>query len=85
MPTTSAMELRHLQREVATALELALVAMAPTTIIESLAGSAGLLTALIELPLETDSLRLWAADAAERAQKALSAWHEWEETRRATA
>lgn len=85
MPAPAAMELRHLQREVATALELALVAMAPTTIIEPLAVGAGLLTALIELPHETDSLRLWAADAAERAQAALSAWRHWEETRRATA
>ena len=45
------LELRHLGRDVKTALELGIVAMAPTEVVENLALAAGFLSALEELPL----------------------------------
>ena len=81
----SVMELRHLHREVATALELALVALAPPPIIESLACAAGLLTALCELPLDSEALRVWASQAVGRAQQGLERWESWEPERVAKA
>src|SRR5207237_460020 len=53
-PTT--MRLRHLARELSTALELALVRMAPNPLIEELASASGLVTALQELPLDSAPL-----------------------------
>ncbi len=85
MAAPTGMRLRHLQRDTATALELALVALAPSAIIDGLANAAGLLSALAELPLDNDALALWATDAAERADKSLAAWQRWEAERRATA
>ena len=82
-PTT--MDLRHLAREVSTALELALVRPAPNTLIEQLASVAGLLTALQELPLDSESLRVWAKVATERGEQVLAEWKSWEEQRRVTA
>ncbi|MDB4969960.1 MAG: hypothetical protein JWN44_5649 [Myxococcales bacterium] len=79
------MKLRHLQREVATALELALVALAPNAIIDSLANAAGLLVALSELPLDNEALSLWAKDATERAERTLATWEAWQVDRRPTA
>src|SRR5262249_50066764 len=74
----SAMQLRHLHRDVSNALELALVALAPNSMIEALAAAAGLLNALQELPLESDSLQVWAKEAASRAERTLSEWRSWE-------
>jgi hypothetical protein len=85
MATAESMKLRHLHREVSTALELALVALAPSTIVESLANAAGLLGALVELPLENEALALWANDAVGRAEQTLAAWQTWQADRRATA
>jgi hypothetical protein len=79
------MNLRHLARETSTALELALVRMAPNPLIEKLASVAGLLTALRELPLDTDALRIWATETCERAERVLTEWNAWEEARRVTA
>jgi hypothetical protein len=79
------MKLRHLQREVATALELALVALAPGPVVEALASSAGLLGALVELPLDSEPMRVWATETVARAEKSLRSWHAWEAERKATA
>ena len=81
----SVMELRHLQREVATALELALVASAPSSVIDSMACAAGLLVALGDLPLDSEPLRVWATQAVMRAERSLSAWRSWEWERKAKA
>ena len=81
----TAMSLRHLAREVSTALELSLVRMAPNPLIEQLASAAGLLTALEELPLDTEALRVWAGQACARAERALGEWRSWEEKHRVTA
>jgi hypothetical protein len=80
-----AMTLRHQAREVATALELALAALAPNSIIEPLASAAGLLTALQELPLESETLVVWARQAIERAERSLAAWQDWESERKVMA
>jgi hypothetical protein len=79
------MRLRHLAREVATALELALVARAPSNLIERLASTTGLLVALEELPLDTEALRIWATETVSRAQRSLSDWRSWDEKRKAVA
>jgi hypothetical protein len=81
----SAMQLRHVHRDVSNALELALVALAPNSMIEALASTAGLLGALQELPLDSDSLRVWASEALVRAERSLSEWRVWERRRTATA
>jgi hypothetical protein len=80
-----AMTLRHQAREVATALELALAGLAPNSIIEPLASAAGLLTALQELPLESETLVVWAREAIERAEQSLAAWQDWESERKVMA
>ncbi len=79
------MNLRHLVREVSTALELSLVRMAPKSLIEQLASATGLLIALEGLPLDTDALRVWAGQAVARAERALSEWKVWEDQHRVTA
>jgi hypothetical protein len=81
----STMQLRHLARETSSALELALVRMAPNALIEELAAVAGLLGALQELPLDTESLRVWATQVAGRATQSLERWNAWEERHRVTA
>jgi hypothetical protein len=79
------MRLRHQAREVASALELALAALAPNHIIEPLASAGGLLAALQELPLESESLIVWAREAVARGERSLAAWREWEDQRRVMA
>jgi hypothetical protein len=74
-------ERRHLRREVRTALELAIVALAPPKLIEQLAMAAGLLEALEELPSDTAPVRDLADAIAGRAGAALDAWHEWRPNR----
>jgi hypothetical protein len=79
------METRHLEREVKTALELALAALAPSLLIEKLATAAGLLGALLELPPDSAPAATWAREATERARVSLGEWSRWEEARRAMA
>lgn len=67
----------HLRRETRTALELALVALAPSDLLDRLATSAGLLEALAELPPESPPVRALLPDVAERARAALEAWQRW--------
>lgn len=71
-------ELVHLRREVRTALELAIVALAPKDVVERLAPAAGLLEALAELPLDAAPVAALAAPAIERAREALDAWRRWQ-------
>ena len=81
----STMQLRHLAREISSAVELALVRMAPNPLIEELAAVAGLLGALQELPLDTEALRVWASQAIARAAQSMERWRAWEERHRVTA
>ena len=81
----STMRLRHLTREVSTAVELALMRLAPNPLIEELAAIAGLLGALQELPPDTEALRVWATATVERATQGLERWRAWEEQHRVIA
>lgn len=76
---TSAPEvsLRHLRREVRTALELAVVALAPTELVERLAAAAGLLEALIELPADSPPALALVPSVVERTQASLDDWLRW--------
>ena len=73
----SPMELKHLGREVKTALELAIVGLCPSELVERLASSSGLLEALAELPLESPAVGALVPGVTTRAQKALQDWLGW--------
>jgi hypothetical protein len=85
MPTPPAaggetpLDLRHLRREARTALELAIVALAPADLIDQLAAAAGLLEAINELPADSPPALALAPKAAARARSALDAWREYDE------
>jgi hypothetical protein len=70
-------ELVHLRREVRTALELAIVALAPADLIERLAAAAGLLEAVVELPLDAPPVSALAPKTTANAREALEAWNAW--------
>ena len=72
---------RHLRREVRTALELAIVALAPPRLVDQLAIAAGLLEALDELPSDTLPVREITDSIAGRATAALDAWNDWRPNR----
>lgn len=73
------MQLMHLSREVKTALELAIAALAPNDLIDRLAVVAGLLDAFTGLAIdETTSLPL-IHRTTDRAHQALDAWRIWRE------
>jgi hypothetical protein len=69
--------LRHLRREVRTALELAVVALAPSKLIERLAAAAGLLEALMELPPSSPPVLALIPGLVERTQTSLDDWQTW--------
>ena len=75
--STAASERTHIRREVRTALELAIVALAPPKVVEQLATAAGLLEALEELPADGIPVKDLAASIASRAGEALNAWAAW--------
>lgn len=73
----SQMDLSHLRRESRTALELAVVALAPSDIIDPLATSAGLLEALVELPADSAPVIALVPKLVTRTRKALEDWQKW--------
>ena len=73
----SELSLSHLRRETRTALELAVVAFAPSQLIERLASVAGLLEALIELPANSPPALALVPKLVERARKSLDDWQNW--------
>jgi hypothetical protein len=76
------MDLSHLRRESRSALELAIIELAPSDLIDRLAVVTGLLEALAELPTDSaPALALGPASAA-RARAALKAWQVWSERRK---
>ena len=79
---TSQMDLRHLRRESRTALELAIVELAPGDLIDRLAVVAGLLEALAELPANSAPAITLGPTTTDRARAALEAWHAWSERRK---
>jgi hypothetical protein len=70
-------DLRHLRREVRTALELAVVALAPPKVIDRLAASAGLLEALTELPTDSAPVRAVVPGVVTRTRNGLDDWQKW--------
>lgn len=69
--------LSHLRRDVRTALELAVVALAPSELIDRLAAAAGLLEALIELPANSPPALALVPGLVERARASLDDWKAW--------
>jgi hypothetical protein len=72
------LEVTHLRREARTALELAVVALAPWTTIQRLASAAGLLEALSELPPDSPPARALVPKVLGLAREALAQWQKWE-------
>jgi hypothetical protein len=79
------MDLNHLRRESRTALELAIVELAPTDLIDRLAVVTGLLEALAELPADSAPAIALGPTTADRARVALVAWRVWAEPRKKLA
>jgi len=71
------MDLSHLRRESRTALELAVVAMAPSELVDRLATSAGLLEALVELPTDSAQVIAIVPKLVTRTRRALEDWQKW--------
>jgi hypothetical protein len=74
---TDALDLSHLRRETRTALELAVVALAPSELIEPLATAAGLLEAIAELPTDSAPVIALIPGLVSRANSALHDWNTW--------
>jgi len=83
-PTTR-LDLSHLRREARTALEIAIVELAPTEHIERLALVTGLLEALAELPPDSAPAIALGPSTADRARGALNLWSDWSATRKKLA
>lgn len=75
------LELGHLRREIRTALELAVVALAPFDLIERLAAAAGLLEALVELPSRSPPVLALVPKLTERSNATLKDWQKWQAER----
>jgi hypothetical protein len=75
----TALDLAHLRRETRTALELAIVTLAPSELIDSLAVSAGMLEALVGLPTDSAPVVAIVPAVVKRAKGALESWSKWEQ------
>lgn len=82
---TTRLDLSHLRRDARTALELAIVELAPNDLIDRLGLVAGLLEALAELPADSPPAIALGPPTADRARVALELWREWSVTRRKLA
>ncbi len=71
------LSLSHLRRETRTALELAVVTLAPSQLIDRLANAAGLLEALIELPADSPPALALVPGLVERTRQSLDDWQAW--------
>lgn len=71
------MDLSHLRRESRTALELAVIAMAPSDLVDRLAAVAGLLEAIVELPKDSAPVLAAVPRVATSARRALQDWQKW--------
>jgi hypothetical protein len=75
----SQMELRHLGREVKSAVELAIVGLCPSELLERLATICGLLDAAAELPADSPPVAVLVPKLVARANAALREWAAWKE------
>ncbi len=73
----SALDLSHLRRDTRTALELAIAALAPESLIHRLAAAAGLFEALIEFPRESPPVIALTPRLAANSRSALDEWERW--------
>jgi hypothetical protein len=71
------LDLSHLRREARTALELAIVELAPNDLTDRLALVTGMLEALAELPAESVPAIALGPPTADRARVALTMWRDW--------
>ena len=76
-PRVTAMEVRHLRRESRTALELAVVTLAPSKLIDRLALSTGLLEAVMELPADSAPTLALLPRLLTGTREALDDWRKW--------
>jgi hypothetical protein len=76
-PEPTRLDFSHLRRDARTALELAIVQLAPTELIEALALVTGLLEALAELPTDSPPTIALGPPTVERARAALDRWRNW--------
>jgi hypothetical protein len=83
--STTRLDVSHLRREARTALELAIVELAPTDLIERLALVTGLLEALGELPPDSAPAIALGPSTAARARVALTMWRDWSIARKKLA
>ena len=77
--TETLLDLSHLRRDSRTALELAVVAMAPSDLVDRLAAAAGLLEALAELPTDSAPVMAIVPRVSTRARSALDDWQKWQQ------
>ena len=73
----SQLDLTHLRRETRTALELAIVAVAPSDLIDRLAWAAGLIEAIAELPSSSPPVVALLPKLTSRTKRALEQWSAW--------
>jgi hypothetical protein len=83
--STTRLDLSHLRREARTALELAIVELAPNDLIDRLALVTGLLEAIVELPADSAPAIALGPPTADRARVALEMWRDWSSTRKRLA
>jgi hypothetical protein len=79
------LDLSHLRREARTALELAIVELAPNDLVDRLAVVTGLLESLAELPADSAPAIALGLPTADRARVALKMWRDWSSTRKKLA
>ena len=78
-------EVRHLLRSVKTSLELAIVARAPSDLLNRLGRVAGLLDAISQLPTDDGPAQALTADLIADGLAAVDAWDKWHRSRTPTA
>ena len=78
-------EIRHLLRNVKTSLELAIVARAPSDLLNRLGRVAGLLDALSQLPIDEGPAQALTAGLITDGVAAVAAWNKWHRSRSPTA
>ena len=78
-------EIRHLLRNVKTSLELAIVARAPTDLLNRLGRVAGLLEAVSQLPTDEGPAQGLTPGLIADGVAAVDAWNKWHRSRTPTA
>jgi hypothetical protein len=80
-PLDASTEMRHLLRTVKTSLELAIMARAPSDLVNRLARASGLLDAVNQLPTDEGPAGEMIAAVLADALSAVELWRVWEKAR----